>query len=591
MTAGDALGQRLGHAEPFYRYVPLIWLFAMALLAIPNWTETRAGSLGDPDNYMRMVQVRDWLNGQPWSDVTQYRMNLPAGGDLHWSRLVDLPIALVIVLLRPLVGQPMADVVALVAVPALLCLALMLVMGCLLRDIAGREVALLMLALLPACLMVGLQFAPMRVDHHGWQLLMAACALLAWTRPGRWPAVGCALACAVWMHVSIEGLPYAALFAGLYALAFVRTGDRRIHLFMAALIGASLLLILGTRGAGLIVESHCDAISAPYIAALFIAGAMLFLIDSLLRPANPAMRLVPLIVGGAGAAAAVVLIAPACLAGPFAGLDPLVRDYWYYSVREGLPFWRQGGAFATLMILAPLPGVIAAMWRAWACRRSHDATTWLGLALAAAFAWLLGMTVMRATAVAELYALPGMAAAIMLLAGQRHRFRPRIGWSLTMAGTLLLSTALPAYGLGQMLFPPDKGSTDARTDGDCPTAIASPKFKSLGSGQIFAPIDMGPLILYRTDLSIVAAGYHRNSAAMATVIRAFTAKPDEARAIVLATPAQYLLLCPTAPEARNYLKAAPHGLAASLTDGQVPPWLVSDDRLQQPGARLYRILH
>ena len=574
----------------FYRYVLLVWLLVSAVLAIPMWDRMMTGSLGDPDNYMRMVQVRDWLNGQAWSDVTQYRMNPPSGGDLHWSRLVDMPIAAIILALRPLVGQSMAELAALLAVPALLCLALMMVMGRLLRDIAGREIALLMLALLPGCLLVGVQFAPMRVDHHGWQLLMAACALLAWTRPGALPVIACALACAFWMHVSIEGLPYAVLFAGLYALAYVLNGDRRVHIFMATICGGTGLFVLATRGPRLFLETHCDAISAPYVAALLIAGIMLFAVDQLLRPATRLLRLVPLLVAGGCAATAVSLIAPACLAGPFAGLDPLARDYWYYSVREGLPFWKQSGPFATLMVLAPVPGVIAAGVVAYSARNSPRAMIALGMALAALFSWLLGMVVMRATGVAQLYALPGMAALIAILATKREKFRPRIVWSLSMAGAFLLSTAIPAYGLGNALFPAQDSRAKDRREDLCVTHIAGPVLRSLGDELLFAPIDMGPLILYHTDLSIVAAGYHRNSAAMAKVIRAFTAPPDEARDMVLATPARHLLLCPRAPEARNYLKSAPHGLAAALARGDVPDWLAPDARLQEPGARLYRIL-
>jgi hypothetical protein len=74
------------------------WIFK-AIPTIQEWT------FPDPDDAMRLIQVRDWLAGQSWFDVTQYRLNPPAGGPMHWSRLVDLPIAAVILIARPFLTE------------------------------------------------------------------------------------------------------------------------------------------------------------------------------------------------------------------------------------------------------------------------------------------------------------------------------------------------------------------------------------------------------------------------------------------------------------------------------------------------------
>ena len=54
--------------------------------------------------------IRALLDGQGWFDLRNYRLNPPGGFDIHWSRLVDLPIAGLIllgaVLLHPLLGRP-----------------------------------------------------------------------------------------------------------------------------------------------------------------------------------------------------------------------------------------------------------------------------------------------------------------------------------------------------------------------------------------------------------------------------------------------------------------------------------------------------
>jgi hypothetical protein len=61
----------------------------------------------DPDDALRLQQVRDWLGGQGWFDLTQHRLDpLHGGVPMHWSRLVDLPLAGVMLALRPCWAWP-----------------------------------------------------------------------------------------------------------------------------------------------------------------------------------------------------------------------------------------------------------------------------------------------------------------------------------------------------------------------------------------------------------------------------------------------------------------------------------------------------
>ena len=69
----------------------LIWAVTVATYLLD-----RPGADQDlsTDDAMRLVQVRDLLAGQGWFDLTQYRLNPPDGVAMHWSRLIDLPIAI-----------------------------------------------------------------------------------------------------------------------------------------------------------------------------------------------------------------------------------------------------------------------------------------------------------------------------------------------------------------------------------------------------------------------------------------------------------------------------------------------------------------
>lgn len=98
--------------------VALAWLAVSALLLLTNLGNISGLRFPDPDDVMRLVQVRDLLGGQAWFDVAQHRVDAVNGGvGMHWSRLVDIPIALVIAVLTPFLGAADAEIAALVAVP------------------------------------------------------------------------------------------------------------------------------------------------------------------------------------------------------------------------------------------------------------------------------------------------------------------------------------------------------------------------------------------------------------------------------------------------------------------------------------------
>ena len=92
----------------------------------------------DNDDAMRMVVVRDFLSGQNWFDHTQYRLNTPWGADMHWSRLVDLPIAALVLLARPLAGAS-AEIVPAWVWPIMLLALFIWLNGRLTQALVGRD--------------------------------------------------------------------------------------------------------------------------------------------------------------------------------------------------------------------------------------------------------------------------------------------------------------------------------------------------------------------------------------------------------------------------------------------------------------------
>src|SRR3546814_13624328 len=67
---------------------------------VERWNAISGLALNDTDDNIRVVQVKDWLAGQGWYDLRQYRLDPPVGANIHWSRIVDLPIAALMLFFR-----------------------------------------------------------------------------------------------------------------------------------------------------------------------------------------------------------------------------------------------------------------------------------------------------------------------------------------------------------------------------------------------------------------------------------------------------------------------------------------------------------
>ena len=128
-------------AEPARTLADTPRLHFLPLLLVA-WAAVAASSLlaGKPvfdsmsmDDFMRMVQVRDWINGQNWYNLTQYRLDPPAGAVMHWTRLVDMPIGALVLGLAPFAGRAGAELLAAALWPLLMLLPTLALAGLIAR--------------------------------------------------------------------------------------------------------------------------------------------------------------------------------------------------------------------------------------------------------------------------------------------------------------------------------------------------------------------------------------------------------------------------------------------------------------------------
>ena len=204
----------------------LLWpLAAWALFAGASLWLTHGPIQLDTDSAMRLVQVRDLLHGQSWFDTVQHRMNTPYGLPMHWSRLVDAPLALLMLV---------SETFALIAWPMLLYGALLFLLARLAERLAGARAVVPVLLLTLLCTELFAVFTPGNIDHHGLQLVLMLAALLSVVeqRP-----VLTAIVVGFSLAVGLETLPYA-----IVAILFAALGEGARR-FGFALAGMALLLL------------------------------------------------------------------------------------------------------------------------------------------------------------------------------------------------------------------------------------------------------------------------------------------------------------------------------------------------------------
>lgn len=551
----------------------------------------------DTDDAMRLVDVRDLLAGQGWFDHMQYRMNAPFGAELHWSRLVDTPLAGLLALFRPILGSAGAETATVYIWPLLLLGVLMWLSARVSTELAGPEGELPGLTLPALSLITMIEFAPGRIDHHSVQIVLALVMLLgalgAIARPG-W-AIVAGVAAGAALAVGVEALPAVAATVLAFGIGFVleqRLGGA-LWRFGLTFAGATLALHLLQHPPGRWLATYCDQISMPFAAAALMTGAAFVLLPRL-QLVTARARLVAGAAFGMAVLAALYLLAPDCFRAPYANLDPYLISHWIGRIEEAKPIWQASSddlPHVVAVSTGPLLALLTAAWLGW--RRQGTARLALvtyGLFLVTAIA-VMAMQV-RGERLATSLALPGTALMIVVL---RERFlaRRRPVRLAALAAAWLGSAGIVmglAAALASTLLP--AGSANAgplRADTDrCRLPESFAPLAAMPAARVMAPVDLGSHILMFTPHSVVGAPYHRNGDGVLDTYRFFNAPIAEARAIATRRGLTLLVLCPGMPEQAGQPDAEQDALARRLAAGERPDWLVPL-KLEGTPLEVYRI--
>jgi hypothetical protein len=572
----------------------LITLFSLLLIMVSK-EQIISRSGWDPDDQLRMVQLRDFLSGQGWFDTTQYRLNPPDGAPMHWSRLIELPLAALILLLQPFLGTARAEMVAGALVPLFCFGGIIFMLSGIAARLGGRAAgfAATLLALKSPGLLM--QLLPMRIDHHGWQIFCAVLALttLFWSGKRR-AGIVMGAAMAVWTHISLEGAPMTAAFFVILSWRWVMQRAEGVRLFwtLCSFAGFSLLLFLGTQPDGFAAKQYCDTVSPAHIWAI-LAAVTILLPAIYLKPQHRGARIGAIGSTAAAALAVLLLLAPACGQGAFADMDPVVREYWYAGIKEGLPIWHQDLPVA-MMLITPLVVALIALGVVYRLSDAEHRPVLVQLGFFLIYATILSLLVFRTISVATAFTIVPVALCLGL-AFNRYRVEPLLARRLLLvvSALFMLTSALVAGAVAGSRE--DANSAVARADAKraaeaekCEAVKSIQALASLPVGNIVAPFDMGPAILLTSNHKVLASSHHRNAQGMRDQIDIFRSPPAEARRIIARHGIDYVVGCAGETELDEYKQKNPSGLWAQLAKGNVPDWLEYRGKLGK-GLQVWRV--
>lgn len=541
----------------------------------------RTGAFFDTDDAMRLAQVRALLAGQGWFDMTAYRMDAPHGVVLHWSRIVDLPIVALIELLARFTDFATAERLARLAFPFGLLVGLYLAMGRLAALLLGAEARL---PAIGATLLSGVgicQFVPGRIDHHAPQILILVLMLGAVVaafdpRRSRQACIAGALA-GLSLAISLENLPFVAGVAALLVAVWVGRGRAMAPMLAWYALGLAIglpLFFIATVAPSLYFTPVCDAFGMAHLGAGLIGamGCACLATLSLMpcRRSSLVLRFAAAGLVALAAAAFVALAYPACLKGPFAGVDPLVREIWISRVEESLPLATQVARDPVLALYGALPvalglcGLAAALLRTSGIARLR----FVCLALVSAIGLAMAFWQVRVLSSVSAIALVG---GLWLAMSVRRAMLARGHEALA---SLSLCLVLPFTATGVSLLLPAEAA--APTGGPSLAACLAPSafapLASLPPGRVVAPVDAGSYLIVHTALSPFAAAYHRNNDGNRFALDLMSAPAADAGGMAMRRHVGWVMTCAGLSET-SVLAARGPGLAADLQAGRVPTWL------------------
>lgn len=526
----------------------------------------------DPDVWMRLTSVRQWLDGA-FFDHAVKNTNAPAGGiTTPWTRPLDALIALFYFFTPVALSANLRLMLAATWLPPLLCMiSFGTIAAAAQRLFRGRHVLVCAALLLIVNTEVYDYFAPGDSDHHGLLSVLWCGVLLLVT--GRMLSVAGAGLAGVLLGLMIWISPEALILTGLtFALlggeALFR--PEKMRLLAAASFGAATMASLGLfveiPGPEIISRLTYDSLSIVQVALLWLTATGCIVLDLLFREKlSFGARFCAASIAGSIVLLAMDMLYPRFFLGPLADVDSFIFTGFLPRVAEATPLFKGVPEDILRQVMEPLlaAGLLAGCLLNRKLRGEKRRRLLL-LSLLLAGTFVLTMVQLRWDYYLQPVAI--IAAAALLPAVTAASPGKEWGWMRHLPRSwrpyICLFLLYLGVSLAMQIKPtkiPEAGICMAQMRYVIETQQLQPLLKDKDA-IVFVPADAGGDVLFFTPLRIIASNYHREGAGLKDVRMIETASaPEAVNALLKKRTVNALLYCPGRYPPGSLLRDAAEG--------------------------------
>lgn len=602
---------------PWYKIAMWAVLFQFAWFwnMIPNLLSE--GSMQDTDDYQRLLEVRSWMAGQSWFDVTNYRMDPPFGAEMHWSRLVDVPIATLVGFFDLFVDTSLAERITAIVWPAMLLITTVFIILAICRRLDAKINPLLAVLFTVTCVTALTEFRPGRIDHHSIQIIFFLSIVLGLvSTSSKWGHYLIAVAAAASISIGLDAILLIVLalaWLGLeWAIGNDKGGRGLIRTGMGLLIAMPVMFAL-TIAPGDWLLARCDQISIVYLQAFCLVGVTFLALawigrrlEQMSAHITPgkiiAARLMSGVVLGGICASLVLLLHPQCAAGPFGSIDPELKARWLGDVLEAKGLAEQMSLNPQLWVWVFAYGMLMLVVSAYVLKsRFSVQREFLVLFVLLAASFLAGFLQYRALRIGVFAAIPFCVVFWHMLwqnVGNRwpnSKLKPGF---VQLAATLVL---LSPTWLGASALLPSSNEVSYPVSTAVASTTQEPEWKQqeadllcnkqsqysvlagLPKSYVMTDINSGPATLVFTDHDVVGGPYHRNTQAILDMVDFYSTNPEKSEQIARRRGVQYVTYCEMQRPLTESEKTS-DALLVQIMNDREPDWL---KRLSSKNDRLH----
>lgn len=583
----------------------LVLLFRGPELTVPLW------NIGN-DDAMRLVQVRDFLNGQGWFDTTQYRLGFEGGTAIHWSQLVDLPIAVLLWIFSLGLSQNMAEAATLILWPLLVLGPTLWAMHRAVLSYSGQMAGFFGLLFAMFAIVASQKFIPGALDHHNVQMMLMAFALMTMMAKRSLLKNGiiAGFCTALSLTIGLETMPFVALVCLFIALIWVwRGSDVRFETIgFTALFGVTFAAIfVATRPDLGQTDFRCDAFGRDLFFIGIVGAGGLLALATFANKLSLIGRMISMLLLGVGVILFAKFVAPSCLADPYAQLYPDVANDWLSRITEAqslISSIRTGGGSNFGLLIVPVLALLFALNLARDPLLRQRSLLLIGVIIAA-----YAMTFYQIRGLFFLLMLCAIPISSMLGSLYAHYKTDQNARTGVLVLVVMLASMPDIWSLGYIQWKSFRGNqgvvsavhqptserlVTARTQqravahlNSCFRPAHVNKLRDLPVGLVIASTDLGAGLIKATEHRLMAANFHRNQDGIQAVLQVSKVEVDDAAMLLNNMNADYVVVC-----LNDFLPlqiSPENGLWPMLYRGEVPAFLTPVPVEDNDLLRIYQI--